>query len=125
MTTIESKGRFFYETNRVESIRITNGIESIRIANWNALALTHSLANHCEGLIVQSLRGSGVIAGLQKVYPHFSVMPHGLVHESEEKLRAHFLHTGTPQRLDYKRRESRRHYTRSVRVCVVPQNVRT
>jgi len=39
---------------------------------------------------------SGVIARLQKVYPHFSVMPHGLVHESEEKLRAHFLHTGTP-----------------------------
>ena len=35
-------------------------------------------------------------AGLQKVYPHFSVMPHGLVHESEEKLRAHFFHTGTP-----------------------------
>jgi len=25
-----------------------------------------------------------------------SVMPHGLVHESEEKLRPHFLHTGTP-----------------------------
>jgi len=23
-------------------------------------------------------------------------MPHGVVHESEEKLRAHFLHTGTP-----------------------------
>ena len=23
-------------------------------------------------------------------------MPHGLVHESEEKLRAHFFHTGTP-----------------------------
>ena len=23
-------------------------------------------------------------------------MPHGLVHDSEEKLRAHFLHTGTP-----------------------------
>jgi len=23
-------------------------------------------------------------------------MPYGLVHESEEKLRAHFLHTGTP-----------------------------
>ena len=38
---------------------------------------------------------SGVIAGLQKVYPHFSVMPDGLLHESEEKLRAHFLHTGT------------------------------
>jgi len=31
----------------------------------------------------------------------FSVMPDGLVHESEEKLRAHFLHTGTRQRLDY------------------------
>jgi len=29
---------------------------------------------------------SGVIAGLQKVYPHFSVMPHGLVQESEDKL---------------------------------------
>jgi len=23
-------------------------------------------------------------------------MPHGLVHESEEKLRGHFFHTGTP-----------------------------
>jgi len=39
---------------------------------------------------------SGVIAGLQKVYRHFSVMPDGPVHECEEKLRAHFLHTGTP-----------------------------
>ena len=34
-------------------------------------------------------------------------MPDGLVHESEEKLRAHFLHNsnstlrGPPQRLDY------------------------
>ena len=37
MTTSESKGRFFYKTNRFESIRITNRIESIRIANWNAL----------------------------------------------------------------------------------------
>jgi len=37
MTTSESKGRFFNETNRFESIRITNRIESIRIANWNAL----------------------------------------------------------------------------------------
>jgi len=44
---------------------------------------------------------SGVTAGLQKVYPHFSVMPHGLVHESEGKLRAHFFCTrGPPQRLD-------------------------
>ena len=39
MTTSESKGRFFYKTNRFESIRITNRIESIRIANWNALVL--------------------------------------------------------------------------------------
>jgi len=38
MTTSESKGRYFYKTNRFESIRITNRIESIRIANWNALA---------------------------------------------------------------------------------------
>jgi len=37
MTTSESKGRFFYKTNRFEWIRITNRIESIRIANWNAL----------------------------------------------------------------------------------------
>jgi len=37
MTTSESKGRFFYKTNRFESIRITNRIEYIRIANWNAL----------------------------------------------------------------------------------------
>ena len=35
----ESKGRFFYKTNRFKSIRITNRIESIRIANWNALLL--------------------------------------------------------------------------------------
>jgi len=41
MTTSESKGRFFYKTNRFESIRITNRIESIRIANWNALPSVH------------------------------------------------------------------------------------
>jgi len=39
MTTSESKGRFFYKTNRFESIRISNRKESIRIANWNALLL--------------------------------------------------------------------------------------
>ena len=39
MKTSESKGRFFYKTNRFESIRITNRIESIRIANWNALVV--------------------------------------------------------------------------------------
>jgi len=45
---------------------------------------------------------SGVTAGLQKVYPHFSVMPHGLVHESEKNLCAHFFCTrGPPQPLDY------------------------
>ena len=38
MTTSESKGRFFYKTNRFESIRITN-----RIANWNALLVIISL----------------------------------------------------------------------------------
>jgi len=43
---------------------------------------------------------SGVIAGLQKVYPHFSVMPDGPVHKSQEKLRAHFCTRGPPQRLD-------------------------
>ena len=42
MTTSKSKGRFFYKTNRFESIRITNRIESIRIANWNALVLTNA-----------------------------------------------------------------------------------
>jgi len=42
MTTNESKNRFFYQTNRFESIRITNRIESIRIANWNALVSSSS-----------------------------------------------------------------------------------
>jgi len=40
MTTSESKGRFFYKTNRFESIRIRNQIESIRIVNWSALVYT-------------------------------------------------------------------------------------
>jgi len=39
---------------------------------------------------------SGVVAGLQKVYPHFSVMPDCPVHECEEKLRAHFFAHGDP-----------------------------
>jgi len=39
---------------------------------------------------------SGVIAGLQKVYPHFLVMPHGLIHGCEEKLCAHFFAHGDP-----------------------------
>ena len=45
MTTSESKGRFFYRTNRFESIRITNRIESIRIANWNALTQSQYYIN--------------------------------------------------------------------------------
>ena len=39
MTTSESKGRFFYKTNRFESIRVANRTESIRITNWNALVV--------------------------------------------------------------------------------------
>jgi len=46
MTTSESKDRFFYKTNRFESIGITNRIESIRIANWNAL--TSRPRRHCQ-----------------------------------------------------------------------------
>ena len=37
-----------------------------------------------------------LLPGYKKSTLTISVMPHGLVHESEEKLRAHFLHTGTP-----------------------------
>ena len=60
MTTSESKGRFFYKTNRIESIRITNRIESIRIANWNALL------------------GRGLAAPPQEPYPVPAVSPSGL-----------------------------------------------
>ena len=49
----------------------------------------------------RDLLTSGVIAGLRKVYPHFSVMTAGLVRESEEKLRAHFCTREPRQRLDY------------------------
>ena len=48
MTISESKGRFFYKTNRFESIRITNRIESIRIANWNALISTLHYIYKCS-----------------------------------------------------------------------------
>ena len=51
MTTSESKGRFFYKTNR---------IESIRIANWNALL------------------GRGLAAPPQEPYPAPAVSPSGL-----------------------------------------------
>jgi len=47
MTTSESKGRFFYKTNRFESIRTTNRIESIRIANWNASVCRAPLYTGC------------------------------------------------------------------------------
>ena len=43
MATSESKGRFFYKTNKFESIRITNRTESIRIAIWNALERAQAL----------------------------------------------------------------------------------
>jgi len=46
MTTSKSKGRFFYRTNRFESIRITNRIESIRIVNWNALSFSPNADPH-------------------------------------------------------------------------------
>jgi len=51
MTISESKGRFVYKTNRIESIRITNRIESIRIANWNALVLRWLLLAHSAKFI--------------------------------------------------------------------------
>jgi len=51
MTTSESKGRFFYKTNRFESIRMTNLIESIRIANWNALVCI-IISNHNISAVV-------------------------------------------------------------------------
>ena len=54
MTTSESKGRFFLQTNRFESIRITNRIESIRIANWNALPARrlHVARSHAYGSVL-------------------------------------------------------------------------
>ena len=44
--------------------------------------------------------GSDVIsrvgAGVGKVYPHFFVIPMGVVHKTEVKLRGHILHTEPP-----------------------------
>ena len=51
MTTSESKGRFFYKTNRFQSIRITNRIESIRIPNWNALPQTEVRSRSEVGIL--------------------------------------------------------------------------
>jgi len=50
MTTSESKGRFFYKTNRFESIPTTKRIESIRIANWNALVFDTPCHVDCPGI---------------------------------------------------------------------------
>ena len=69
MTTSESKGRFFYKTNRFELIRITNRIESIRIANWNALDVS-SAARRIAKCGMRNLRPScdyhhvAVVSGL-------------------------------------------------------------
>jgi len=41
MTTSESKGRFFYKTNR---------FESIRIANWNALVSSMEYVSYYDNL---------------------------------------------------------------------------
>jgi len=53
MTTSESKGRFFYKTNRFESIRITNRIDSNRELECSSLhyrlvayRLTHTRPDH-------------------------------------------------------------------------------
>jgi len=40
MTTSESKGRFFFKTNRFESIRITNRIDSNRELECSRTRLT-------------------------------------------------------------------------------------
>ena len=64
MTTSESKGRFFYKTNRFESIRITNRIESIRIANWNALPIS-----------CRSSAGQGKFAGQRPTFYHCTTPP--------------------------------------------------
>jgi len=37
-----------------------------------------------------------VIAGLPKVYPNFFDVPHSVLQQYEEKLRAPLMHTGTP-----------------------------
>jgi len=37
-----------------------------------------------------------VIAGLPKVYPNFVDVPHSVLQQCEEKLRAALMHTGTP-----------------------------
>ena len=37
-----------------------------------------------------------VIAGLPKVYPNFLDVPHSVLQQCEEKLRAPLMHTGTP-----------------------------
>jgi len=41
-----------------------------------------------------------VIAGLPKVYPNFLDVPHSVLRQCEEKLRAPLMHTGTPQPKD-------------------------
>ena len=69
MTTSESKGRFFYKTNRFESIRITNRIESIRIANWNALLVVRDDPVAAISSEWWGWRGGGVPSGVQEQSP--------------------------------------------------------
>ena len=70
MTTSESKGRFFYKTNRFESIRITNRIDSnrelecsivwsLRVCETAAgplLSLIDTGRTACAPWVLQSLR---------------------------------------------------------------------
>jgi len=46
MATSESKGRFFYETNRFESIRITNRIDSNRELECSTIHCHNLWINH-------------------------------------------------------------------------------
>jgi len=52
-----------------------------------------------------------VIVGLLKVYPNFLDVPHSVLQQYEEKLRAPLMHTGAPQPKDYasRRRPVARH----------------
>ena len=71
MTTSESNGRFFYKTNRFESIRITNRIESIRIANWNALLSTNRSSFAAANQVVTLTRARAVNASCNWVAGQF------------------------------------------------------
>jgi len=53
MTTSESKGRFFYQTNRFESIRITNRMYSNRELECSTVHVnvySSESSHHCQEL---------------------------------------------------------------------------